>query len=494
MLLKLWEEWVTSLKFNTKSIGFNTWLYFFGFSFLILVLLGLLLSAFIKPYYRDNQIKTIDTIASTIETNLINKSPSDSDIDDTSKLVIGNNVCALIFNDNNKEVFSKNSLGELCMLDQTIMVDNEEINIHKEPERTIKLLNEDAINQTLYSSITGLEMLLYGKKISSNLSNYYLVLNTPLEPVASYIDFIMSQYMFVAIAVIGVAIIIAFFLARRITKPIVQMKKEANKLAEGDYNANFKADSYSEINDLANTLDDATNKLSKVDELRKDLVANVSHDIKTPLTVIQSYAEMIQDISGDDPKKRKEHLDVILKETDYLNRLVSDMQEYSKMQAGLIELNKTNFDLKDCVNSVVVLLQKLIDEKHIKLKKKLVSVIVYADEMKMSQVVYNFLSNAIKHSKDGGRIEIRMSDSEESIKVEVIDNGDGISEDALPYIWDRYYKIDKSFKRNENSTGLGLAIAKAILEAHKAKYGVKSKPNEGSNFYFELMKDYEEDE
>lgn len=482
------------MKFNTKSIGFNTWLYFFGFSFLILVLLGLLLSAFIKPYYRDNQLKTIDTIASTIETNLINKSPSDSDIDDTSKLVIGNNVCALIFNDNNKEVFSKNSLGELCMLDQTIMVDNEEINIHKEPERTIKLLNEGTLNQTLYSSITGLEMLLYGKKISSNLSNYYLVLNTPLEPVASYIDFIMSQYMFVAIAVIGVAIIIAFFLARRITKPIVQMKKEANKLAEGDYNANFKADSYSEINDLANTLDDATNKLSKVDELRKDLVANVSHDIKTPLTVIKSYAEMIQDISGDDPKKRKEHLDVILKETDYLNRLVSDMQEYSKMQAGLIELNKTNFDLKDCVNSVVVLLQKLIDEKHIKLKKKLVSVIVYADEMKMSQVVYNFLSNAIKHSKDGGRIEIRMSDSEESIKVEVIDNGDGISEDALPYIWDRYYKIDKSFKRNENSTGLGLAIAKAILEAHKAKYGVQSKPNEGSNFYFELMKDYEEDE
>ena len=96
------------MKFNTKSIGFNTWLYFFGFSFLILVLLGLLLSAFIKPYYRDNQLKTIDTIASTIETYLINKSPSDSDIDDTSKLVIGNNVCALIFNDNSKEVFDKN--------------------------------------------------------------------------------------------------------------------------------------------------------------------------------------------------------------------------------------------------------------------------------------------------------------------------------------------------------------------------------------------------
>ena len=480
------------MKFNKKSIGFNTWLYFLGFSILILVLLGVLLSVFIKPYYRDNQLQTIDTIASSIETNLINKSPSDKDIDDTSKLVIGNNVCALIFNDNYKEVFNKNSLGELCMLDQTVMFEEDEINIHKEPSHIVEILNETDINQTLFSPITGLEMLLYGRKISSNLSNYYLVLNTPLEPISSYIDFIMSQYMFMTFTIIFIAIIVAFFLARKITKPIVQIKKEANKLAEGNYNANFKTDSYSEINDLATTLDDATNKLSKIDELRKDLVANVSHDIKTPLTVIKSYAEMINDISGDDPVKRKEHLDVILKETDYLNKLVMDMQEYSKMQAGLIELNKTNFDLENCINSVIVLLEKLIDEKNIKLKKKLTSVIVYADEMKVSQVIYNFVSNAIKHSTDQGIIEIRMTDSEDSVKVEVIDNGDGISAEAIPYIWDRYYKIDKGFKRNENSTGLGLAIAKAILEAHKALYGVESKINKGSNFYFELMKDYEE--
>ena len=482
------------MKFNTKSIRFNTWLYFFGFSVLILTLLGVLLSALIKPYYKNTQLKTIDTIATSIEDNLILKSPSDKDIDDTSRLVIGNNVCALIFNDNSKEVFDKNSLGELCMLDQTISVNDEEINIRKEPERIVKELNKGNINMTLYSSLTGLEMLLYGKKISSNLSNYYLVLNTPLEPISSYIDFIMGQYLFIAIAVIVIALIISFFLARRITKPIVQMKKEANKLAEGDYNASFKANSYSEINDLANTLDDATMKLSKVDELRKDLVANVSHDIKTPLTVIQSYAEMIKDISGDDPIKRQEHLDVILKETDYLNRLVSDMQEYSKMQAGLIELNKSNFDLKGCINSVIVLLNKLIKDKKIKLKKNLVDVVVYADEMKISQVIYNFLSNAIKHSLEGSKIEIKMVNTEDYVRVEVKDYGDGISEEALPYIWDRYYKIDKSFNRTQNSTGLGLAIAKAILEAHKAKYGVESKINEGSTFYFELTKDYDEEE
>lgn len=481
------------MKFNTKGIRFNTWLYFFSFSILILGLLGFLLIVLIKPYYRNSQLTTIDTITSTIENNLIYKSPTDKDIDETSKLVIGNNVCALIYNDSAKEVFSKNSLGEVCLLNEEIELDEEVINITSEPERIVKKLNEGSIRLELTSPTTDYEMLLYGKKISSNLTNYYLVLNTPLEPVGSYVDFFLRQYLYITIAVVVIAIIVAFFMARKITKPIVTMKLEANKLAEGDYNVKFESDSYSEINDLASTLDDATEKLSKINELRKDLVANVSHDIKTPLTVIQSYAEMIRDISGDDPIKRQEHLNVILKETEYLNKLVLDMQEYSKMQAGLIELNKSNFDLKKCIKSVVLLLDKLAEEKNIKVKLRLKSVTIYADEMKLSQVIYNFLSNAIKHSNDNSVIEINMFNTEEKVRVEVKDYGDGIDEEAIPYIWDRYYKIDKKFRRNTNSTGLGLAIAKAILEGHKATYGVESKVGKGSTFYFELSKDYEQE-
>ena len=119
-------------------------------------------------------------------------------------------------------------------------------------------------------------------------------------------------------------------------------------------------------------------------------------------------------------------------------------------------------------------------------------VVVYADEIKISQVLYNFLSNALKYTDEGGKVIVKMTDSEEKLTVEVIDNGDGISEEALPYIWDRYYKIDKKFKRNVNQTGLGLAIAKAILEAHGYEYGVRSKEKEGSTFWFTLTKDYEE--
>jgi len=484
------------LKINIKGIRFSTWLYFLGFSISILLLLGFLLVSLIKPYYRNNRIETINTISSTIEEKLIKGNASQKEIDETAKLVIGNNVCVVIFNENGKSVYESDSLGQLCMLNKEIEINNERYVIEKQPQKFIDILSEESTySLSLQSDITDIEMILYGTKIKSNLANYYLVINTPLEPIESYIDFILSQYSYISIIIILIALVVAFFLARKISLPIITMQKEANKLADGNYDVKFETKSYTEINELANTLDDATQKLSRVNDLRKDLVANVSHDIKTPLTMIKAYAEMIKDISGEDPAKRNEHLDVIIKETDYLNKLVTDMSELSKLQSGNIEITKSNFDLRNCVLDVIELIQHVADEKNIELVTNLDDVVVYADEIKISQVIYNFVSNAIKHSDDNQKIVINVKNfDEEKLRVEVIDEGDGIPEEAIPYIWDRYYKVDKNFNRNVNSTGLGLAIAKAILEAHGAKYGVISKEGKGSTFYFELSTDYDSEE
>ena len=460
----------------------------------MLVLLGFLLVVLIKPYYRNDRIKTIETISNTIEEVLLKDGASEKEIESTAKYIAGNDVCAIVYNEKGNELYSSDSLGQLCLLDKQISIGEENYIIKNEPEKfieTIKKENPFTIN--LNSSLTDTEMILYGEQFKSNLVNYYLVINTTLEPVESYINFIMNQYLYVALFVIIAALVVAFFLAKRISSPIVKMKNEANKLAQGDYDVKFESNSFSEINDLATTLDDATGKLSQINDLRKDLVANVSHDIKTPLTIIQTYAEMIKDISGDNPEKRNEHLDVIINETEYLNKLVTDMSELSKLQSGIIEVKKDNFDLKECTNKVIELLKQVLNEKGITLKLNLDDCVIYADEIKMSQVIYNFLSNAIKHSNDNSEITINIIDSENSVRLEVIDNGEGISEESLPYIWDRYYKVDKNFNRTVNSTGLGLAIAKAILEAHNAKYGVESKVNVGSKFYFELSKDYEEE-
>ncbi len=462
----------------------------------MLILLGVLLVAFIKPYYRENRIKMIDTVVSTIEDDLLENKPTVASVDRANKLVNSNSVCLVIYNQNGKRVYEADSLGELCMLNDSIDIDNETINVSSDSDKVLeKLDNDSTFNLSLNSTVSDLEMLMYGKKISVNLANYYLIINTPLELLESYADFILKQYLYLSLIIVMLALFVSFLLANKITLPIVNMQKQALKLADGDYHVSFKSDkkSYSEINDLAYTLDDATDKLSKIDELRKDLLANVSHDLRTPITLIRSYAEMIKDISGDNPVKRNEHLDVIIDETVYLTKLINDMQEYSKLQAGFINLNKSNFDIKKTILNVCDLLDGLLMEKNITLRKKLKSVIVYGDETKISEVIYNYLSNAIKHSFDNSRIWITIKDSEDSLYFEVKDEGEGISEEALPYVWDRYYKIDKNFRRNENSTGLGLAIAKAILEAHKAKYGVNSKLGVGSSFYFELSKDYDDE-
>ena len=157
------------------------------------------------------------------------------------------------------------------------------------------------------------------------------------------------------------------------------------------------------------------------------------------------------------------------------------------MQAGVIELNKENFDLAENIDEVTDLLSKLIEERNISLIRNYDSVIVYGDSMKIAQVIYNFVSNAIKHPGTGTVIEINVTVNEEKVRLEVKDNGEGIPEEALPYIWDRYYKVNRSenYKRAVKGTGLGLSIVKGVFECHGFNYGVESEEGKGTTFWFE---------
>ena len=460
----------------------------------ILLMLGFLQITLIKPYYRNDRLTTIEVIARSIENDIItNSNVSKNEIDRTFDSILNNNVCVVVFNDKDKIVYDNDALGATCIFNNEVEVEGENYIVRERP-KLLKdhLKKESDFSLTFNSPVSSQEMLIYGKKIDGNLANYYLYINSPLEPVGSIVDFFIRQYFWITIVVLIIAVIVSILLAKNICDPILKMKKEANKLADGDYSASFKTDSFEEINDLAVTLNDASKKLGEMDELRKDLVANISHDIKTPLTMIKAYSEMILDISGDDKVKREEHLNVILKEVDYLDHLVTDMRELSKMQAGQSKVVRSNFDLQDVVNKVVVLYRQLIEQNKMKLVLDLRPSVIWADEIKITQVVANYLSNAIKHSHEGGLIEVRLITNEDIVRFEVEDHGDGIAEADIPLVWDRYFKIDKSFARNINSTGLGLAIVRAILEAHHAKYGVTSELGKGSIFYFEFKNDYEE--
>lgn len=484
-------EWGINLKYKLRGIKFNVWLDFFLFALVLLLILGILQFSLIKPYYRNNKISAIKEVASKLETYIIhNDTGSDYLVEKAFQVAVNNSVCAAIYNEQGKMVYSADGLGQSCIFNQKISLGGQDIVPFNNGIYMNEYVNSvgNDFSEVLINSKSKQEMILYGQKIKTNLGNLYLYINSPLEPVDSIVSFFKEQYFFYTLVVVGCSFVISLFISNGLSKPIVKMKSSADKLSKADYeNAHFEGSYFSEIDELATTLNDATEKLSKVDELRKDLIANVSHDIKTPLTMIKAYAEMIRDISGENAVKRNQHLNVILNEVDYLDHLVMDMRELSMMQSGNYLLKLTNFDVVKKCRYILSLFEVLIEEHHFEVElESEESIILCADEVKIGQVIYNFLSNAIKHTDDGKKITIRIIRKDDCIHVEVQDEGSGIPMENIPYIWDRYYKIDKQFKRAEVGTGLGLAIVKAILDNHHARYGVISMEGEGSTFWFEL--------
>ena len=259
-------------------------------------------------------------------------------------------------------------------------------------------------------------------------------------------------------------------------------------MGKGNYNVDFTTDSsIYEIKELSNTLNQTKNELAKTDELRRELLANVSHDLKTPLTMIKAYAEMIRDINYKDKKKMKDNLNIIIDETDRLNLLVNDILDLSKMQSNIIELNYEYFDLDLVIKNIISRFDYLKETNSIYFKCDIDSNLsVYADKKKIEQVIYNLISNAINYVGEDKQIVINAKLVNDMVKVSIEDHGEGLDREELNLIWDKYYKIDKQYKRNKVGTGLGLSIVKNIFELHNIDYGVNSKKKEGTSFYFNM--------
>ncbi len=470
-------------------------MFFFFFAIGVVLLLGILQFSLVKPYYRNNKIQVVKEVGDQIEEYVIRENGNSAAINRAFQVAVDNNVCVALYNNAGSLIYSADSIGGGCVFHPGSLTD---ASIDTADGNALKQLLESSGGETsmnLMNERTGQDMVIYGRRISINLARMYLFVNSPLEPVDSIVSFFGRQYVLFTFIVIILASIVSIIISSLLSRPIEKMNTEAGKLADADYSCHFEGGGFTETGELAKSLNDATEKLSKIDELRKDLIANVSHDIKTPLTSIRAYAEMIRDISGDKPEKREEHLNVIISEADYLDHLVVDMSELSKLQSGNYVLNRSNFDLSAVIREVVRLNSVMIDEGklhvHIECPPEL---IVFGDRTKITEVIYNFLSNAVKHTPQDKNIIIRarLLEDEETVRVEVEDEGEGIPEDQLPLIWDRYQKSSRSFSRSMSSTGLGLSIVKAILDSHHAAYGVKSEVGKGSLFWFELNSPKEE--
>ena len=319
----------------------------------------------------------------------------------------------------------------------------------------------------------------------------YITIYTFLQPLGNTQDVLRSQFFLVSCVVLLVAFALSAFMVMNISSPLIKISRSANKLVTGEFYMKPRKGDYAEINTLTENLNLTSKEIAKTENLRKDLLANVSHDLKTPLTMIKAYAEMIRDLSGDNPEKRENHIKVIIDEADRLNGLVSEMLDLSKLQSGVASKELTLFNFSEHLSDVLGRFDYLSGEHGIIIIPEIEENInVKADLTKIEQVVYNLISNAVNHAGSDQKVFISLFKKKDNIgRFEVRDNGSGISKEELPYIWERYYKAEKSqfHKRTAVGTGLGLSIVKGVMEMHGYAYGVISTPGKGSTFWFEFL-------
>ena len=311
-----------------------------------------------------------------------------------------------------------------------------------------------------------------------------------MEPVGSTMAIFQRQFLFVAIIIMMLTIFISLFFANRLTNPIIRINKHAKDLPKGKFDATIDDKDFNEIRQLAATLQDASKEIAKSDDLRRELMANIAHDLRTPLTMIKAYAEMIRDLSGDNPEKRAKHLKVIIDETDRLSSLVNDILDLSKLQAGVTEINRSVFDLSERLSGVISRFDILKENDGIIIELHAdAGIMINADITKLEQVVYNLINNAVTYTGDDNTVIVRLYRKAPGLmRFEVTDHGDGIAPEYLPYIWDRYYKVserNKTHKRAKMGSGIGLSIVKNVLEQHGFAYGADSTVGQGSTFWFE---------
>lgn len=321
-------------------------------------------------------------------------------------------------------------------------------------------------------------------------SGYIVTVSVALAPVREASLVIRRQLILASCLLMAIAMAAAFWISRGLTKNILKINLAAKQVAYGDLSAEVFVDSNDELGDLANSFSEMTREISKVSVLQKELVANISHDIRTPLTMIRGYAETIKDITGNDKETRERQLDIIIDETSRLNTLVSDVMDLSLMQAGQAPLNLISFDIAKKANEILSrfeLLEQTSDFSFAFEGEE--SLFVAADEVRIEQVLYNLINNAANHMGNADsekRITVSVTRQENEAIISVIDTGTGIAQEDLPLIWDRYYKPYKSTPRKAVGTGLGLSIVKAILINHNARFGVTSTLGVGSRFWFTL--------
>ena len=372
--------------------------------------------------------------------------------------------------------------------------------------RTIISSNDNYTLQKVYDERLG----DYYLEIWGTLDNgYSIILRTPIQGIKDNVNISTTLIKYVGGAILAVGIIAAFVVSTYITRPIKQLSNIAEKMSEMDFNARYEGSDKGEIGLLGKSMNNMSEKLEqniaelkkanlelkkdidkkeKLEIMRTDFLSNVSHELKTPIALVQGYAEGLKENISEDPESREFYCDVIMDEAGKMNKLVRNLLTLNQLESGRDEMTVERFDIVSVIRGVLQSMDIMIQQKEAKVSFNADKpVYVWADEFKIEEVVTNYTSNALNHLEGDREIEIRVLTEDDHVKVTVFNTGKPIPEADVPNLWNKFYKVDKARTREYGGSGIGLSIVKAIMEGLHQQYGVKNYDN-GVEFWFTLDK------
>jgi len=480
-------------RFNKISVKWSLFITLASFAALVLVLLWLFQVVFLESFYKTIRVYDVKTSAGVIAANIdsVNlDSLMESDARDNNVSIVvsdlqGNALHAASFGpDDIVRRLSAQGIANLAVRAQAnggsyLMRFNARQLVPED-------LNRGSFGGWIPQPGRGqMESIFYARVVTgSDAVPKAIIIIADISPVNATVSAIRVQLIIVTAVMLILALLLALLISRRISRPIVKINASAKQLAKGRYDTDFTSGGYREVAELGETLNYAAGELAKTDNLRRELIANVSHDLRTPLTMITGYSEVMRDLPGENTQ---ENVQIVIDEAKRLTSLVNDMLDLSKLQSGADTLKPAPFNLTASIRLMLGRFAKLTEQDGYSIRfENSGDVWACADELKISQVVYNLMNNAIAFTGSDKTVVVRQLTEGGRVRVEVADTGAGIPADKLNDIWDRYYKAQTTGGSASAGSGIGLSIVKAILTLHDAPFGVQSGEGRGSVFWFEL--------
>lgn len=471
-----------------RPLAQRLFLYFALFALVMLLFNWLFQSVFLDGFYRAITINKSSSAMKQLETSL----KTDAADSDTLEAISSEyDICVTVYGRGMSTVFAHDAMVN-CIIHHMSRFQLQSFYAKAQQgggnySETISYVMGPSLPIDGRDERQILESVLIVRIIEIDGTEYVIFLNAQITPVNAVTETINLLLLIVTGLMIGIASLLAWMISRSVAKPIKNITYSAMQLATGDYSAQFDTTSrYRELAQLGKTLNYAATELSKVDKLRTELIANVSHDLRTPLTLIGGYGEVMRDIPGENTP---ENAQIIVDEAKRLSTIVTDVLDLSKLESGVEKLEKTDFCITSTIDSILKSYRSLSISQgyEIEFQKNDAELWVRADEVKICRVIYNILNNAISFTGDDKRIGVYQTAKGPRVRIAISDSGRGIPKEELPRIFDRYYKVasDRKNTVQRGGSGLGLSIVKIILDLHSAPFGIIS-GNTGTTVWFEL--------